>query len=138
MEENQTEITHTATCFDVQDFTHTLVEHFDLLMEHIKKHFDQDFVSNICVSKKFFKKFGFRTDRIDELYWGILWVYNRGTDKHFSHCSTLQRIENHFCNEMILFIKDEKTQKEIKAYFRFWAMDLFKGKRKDVWIYDLR
>jgi hypothetical protein len=130
--EDKTEFTHTATCYDRRDFIYTLVKHFDLMNEHIKKHFNQPFVSNICVDKKFFEKFSNRPDAINRIYSAIYGVYDIEIDKYCSHAVVPCRIGDHFCNEFAI-----RFDGGMEYSFKFWVIDLFKGKAKDIGLYDL-
>lgn len=132
-EKNSTGFTHTATCYDRRDFIYTLVKHFDLMNEHIKKNFNQPFVSNICVNKEFFKKFSNRPDAIERFYWALFGVYGGAMENYYCTQATVPcRIGDHFCNEMAI-----KFNGKIEYLFNFWVMDLFKGKAKNIGVFDL-
>ena len=54
----QTKITHTAICCEERYFAHTVLDHIDLLIEHISAYpKDPEFESVIMVNREFYRDF---------------------------------------------------------------------------------
>ena len=72
---NNTTITHTALCFDIKSLAHSILEHFDLLVEHKKNNKEERFVSNVYIPKWLYEEVGIE-DLID-YYRAVFYLYKK-------------------------------------------------------------